>query len=182
MPNKKKSKSRGNAPPPQPKTVDCSACHQPIIIPRSCRHGKKLINCQGTDCSTAHITAHKDVCPANTLHMTSAHSYRNRIFQPETEFFLDSNRAQKAIMLNDWIPKTIRVIEKNRGKEMKYLNGMPKAEFLQNIRGVSIKGKEIIVVELDAIQAGVLSFEASIYDDEESVTEGEDRLTPPEDD
>ncbi|KAK4939034.1 hypothetical protein LTR10_020608 [Elasticomyces elasticus] len=161
MPNKKKSKSRGNAPPPPPKTVDCSACHQPIIIPRSCRHGKKLINCQGTDCSTAHITAHKD---------------------PETEFFLDSNRAQKAIMLNDWIPKTIRVIEKNRGKEMKYLNGMPKAEFLQNIRGVSIKGKEIIVVELDAIQAGVLSFEASIYDDEESVTEGEDRLTPPEDD
>ncbi|KAI1622046.1 hypothetical protein EDD37DRAFT_503685 [Exophiala viscosa] len=180
MPNKKKSKSRRNDPPPPPKTVDCEVCQQPIIIPKTCRHGKKLINCQGTGCSTAHIGAHENVCPGGLGQMIVRQGLFPMTFQQVRE--LDYDRAQRDLMLAMCIRKAIKSIERDRGKEMKYLNGMPKAEFLEHLPGLLLADKDKIMKYLDAIQVGVLSVETSgFYDDEESDTEEEKCLTPTED-
>ncbi|EXJ74662.1 uncharacterized protein A1O5_01355 [Cladophialophora psammophila CBS 110553] len=45
-----------------PKTVPCPRCGEGIIVPKACKHGKKLINCQGTGCTTAHIDEHNANC------------------------------------------------------------------------------------------------------------------------
>ncbi|KIX94164.1 uncharacterized protein Z520_10190 [Fonsecaea multimorphosa CBS 102226] len=70
MPPNKKKKNRRNKVATQnqtqsihhPKTVSCPRCNEEIVVPKTCKHGKKLINCQGTGCTTAHLDEHNADC------------------------------------------------------------------------------------------------------------------------
>lgn len=84
-------------------------------------------------------------------------------------------------MLTWAIGKAIHNIEEHRTKEMKYLDGIPKAEFLQRLPTMTTVNKEQIMMKLDGIQTGTTTVEAAMYDDDEdSDTDGEDCATPPE--
>ncbi|KIW87589.1 uncharacterized protein Z519_11914 [Cladophialophora bantiana CBS 173.52] len=67
-PNKKRNRRNKAATQGQtqsaqvPKTIPCHRCGEEIIVPKACKHGKKLINCQGTGCTTAHIDEHNANC------------------------------------------------------------------------------------------------------------------------
>jgi hypothetical protein len=51
-----------------PETTPCKKCGQDIIIPRTCRHGKKRLNCHGTGCISAHMDEHNvNNCPERTI-------------------------------------------------------------------------------------------------------------------
>ena len=50
--------------PRAPFTIPCQHCGEDIIVPKACKHGKKLINCQGTGCTTAHLEEHNATCAA----------------------------------------------------------------------------------------------------------------------
>ncbi|OAL26898.1 hypothetical protein AYO20_09931 [Fonsecaea nubica] len=69
MPRNRKKNHRSKAAPQDqaetarpPKTVACPRCNKAIIVPKACKHGKKLINCQGTGCGTAHLVEHDASC------------------------------------------------------------------------------------------------------------------------
>jgi len=66
--NNKLKKSQDPRPPI---TTPCPRCNEAIIVPKTCKHGKKLINCQGTGCGTAHIEEHKAKCSAATATTTT---------------------------------------------------------------------------------------------------------------
>jgi hypothetical protein len=61
--NNKAKKNEEDNPRPKP-TVPCQNCGEPITVPQTCKHGKKLINCQGTGCTRAHIQEHSVNCKA----------------------------------------------------------------------------------------------------------------------
>ncbi|EXJ60632.1 hypothetical protein A1O7_04785 [Cladophialophora yegresii CBS 114405] len=64
--NNKAKKSQEENPRP-PTTITCPKCDEAIIVPRTCKHGKKLINCQGTGCTTTHIEEHNAHCIPITI-------------------------------------------------------------------------------------------------------------------
>ncbi|ETI24519.1 hypothetical protein G647_03888 [Cladophialophora carrionii CBS 160.54] len=64
--NNKAKKNQEENPRP-PTTIPCLKCGEAITVPRACKHGKKLINCQGTGCTTAHIEEHNAHCIPATI-------------------------------------------------------------------------------------------------------------------
>jgi hypothetical protein len=62
-----KAKKNQEEIPRAPTTIPCPKCGEAITVPRTCKHGKKLINCQGTGCTTAHIEEHNAHCVPVTI-------------------------------------------------------------------------------------------------------------------
>ncbi|KIX09711.1 uncharacterized protein Z518_00792 [Rhinocladiella mackenziei CBS 650.93] len=166
----KKSKRRqtnATNPQPPPKTVNCTKCNEPITIPLRCRHGKKPINCRGTDCTTAHITEHNAQCPARATKPSISQSIADE---------------EELGVLSLLIKQEIENVEGMRGKKLRYLNGIPKAEFLGRIKAMGLEEARGLSTRLRDVAEGKLGLDVAMYDDEESDDEEDRCPTPPEED
>ncbi|EXJ91979.1 hypothetical protein A1O3_00529 [Capronia epimyces CBS 606.96] len=169
----KKKRSRHKCPSPLPlKTVDCSRCGAPIIIPKQCKHGKKLINCQGTDCCTAHVTDHNNQCHSQITNP------RVEDTSEETKTHDKEHKQRKLLSL--LVMQEIKNVERMRGKEMRYLNGVPKAEFLRNLKTMDLEQARVVAQKLKEVGEGIIDLDTAMYDDEDSGSDNDPCQTPPE--
>ncbi|EXJ93841.1 hypothetical protein A1O1_02234 [Capronia coronata CBS 617.96] len=164
----KKSRAKASKPPTQ-KTIDCPDCGEAIIVPKKCKHGKNLIKCQGTGCSTAHITEHNKQCQPEFP--------REWIKEATEQTNAAATERDIRILL---ILQEIKNVEKMRGRKMKYLNGLPKADFLESLRTMGLEQARLVAQKLKAVAEGTLDLDAAMYDDEESEPDSAACQTPPE--
>jgi hypothetical protein len=170
MPHKKKNQQTSKHPKPQ-KTVPCQACGEAIKIPDQCQHGKKLANCQGTNCITAHITDHKNVC---TLLVTR--------HQAEIQTSKQPSLQKEHAVLSELVKQELQNIEKIRGKDFQYLKGIPRAEALNRIEWMGLEELRGLAEQLKSVSDGKTTADEAMYDDEDSGDEDNMRCpTPPED-
>lgn len=169
MPHKKRKNQQTSKPKPQ-KTVACQACGEAIKVPDQCQHGKKLANCQGTNCITAHITDHNVVC---TIRVTR----RQAEIQPSKNPGLQKEHA----VLSELVKQELRNIEKIRGKGFQYLKGIPKGEALKRIEWMGREELRELAEQLKSVSDGRTTAEEAMYDDEDSDNDDNVRCsTPPE--
>ena len=139
--NNKAKKIQEDGPRPLP-TVPCEACGDPITIPRTCRHGKKLINCQGTGCTTAHFDEHNAHCngslaivrPSAPLGLSKA-EVAAELDDPELRQQLGLNRTEASVIQSQEIRERL----KRRG------------ETLANIAPVRLAAMGLLTHELNAV-------------------------------
>lgn len=170
MPQKKKKNQQASKQSKPQKTVACHACGEAINVPDQCQHGKKLANCQGTNCITAHITDHNNVC---TLRVTRR--------QPEIQSGKQPNLQKEHAVLAALVKQELQNIEKIRGKDFQYLKGIPRAEALDRIEWMSLEELRELAEQLKSVSDGKKTADEAMYDDEDSGDDDNVRCpTPPE--
>ena len=153
--NNKTKKQQEGTPRPLP-TIPCQRCSEDIIVPKTCRHGKKLINCQGTGCTTAHIAEHDAHCPAAvrpTLHFLAMH---------------------------DLTLQVNALVKLRHGKAPRYVGGTPWTEWFGALERGSPAYVHMWTEELRGVVEGRKALEDIGYDDAES-DDGDGCPTPDED-
>ncbi|KAL2423861.1 hypothetical protein ABEF95_008713 [Exophiala dermatitidis] len=168
---RKKKAQQKDTSTPAPKTVACPNCGDSIIVPKQCKHGKKLINCQGTDCSTAHIMDHNKQCQKQVIK-----SYGEKV-RKQTDVSTKVHEVMCLLLLEE-----LNNVEKMRGKEMRYFDGIPKAEFLRSINTMSLDQATRIGRRLKEVAQGILDPVRAMYDDDDSDSDEDPCKTPPEED
>jgi len=160
--------------------MNCPDCNKPITVPTRCQHGRKPVNCRGTDCQTAHVTTHKKVCVAQVA--KSARDAAVAQSKPvKAAALADSPSSQDQLAVHAALVKQeIRNVEKIRGKPMKYLKGMPKAEFLERINDMDVEELKEVAKKLEDVAKCKIGIEDAVYDDDESDADWDGAETPKE--
>lgn len=170
MPPKKRKNQHSSKPSKLLKTVACQTCGEAIQIPDHCRHGKKLTNCQVTNCITAHITDHKNVC----VHQVKSH-------RAEPEPVNQQTPQKEHAVLTQLVKQELRNIEQTRGKAFQYLKGIPRAEALDRIDCMGLEDLRELAEQLKSVGDGKTTADEAMYDDEDSGDDDNTRCpTPPE--
>lgn len=73
-------------------------------------------------------------------------------------------------------------VEKIRGKEMRYFDGIPKAEFLRSVNTMSLDQAIMVGRRLKEVAQGTLDPVRAMYDDDDSDSDEDPCKTPPEED
>ncbi|EHY54982.1 hypothetical protein HRR83_005760 [Exophiala dermatitidis] len=168
---RKKKAPQKDTSTPAPKTIACANCGDSIIVPKQCKHGKKLVNCQGTGCSTAHIMDHNKQCQYQG---TKVHG-KKACKQPDV---INKQREVSSLLLL----QELNNVEKIRGKEMRYFDGIPKAEFLRSVNTMSLDQAIMVGRRLKEVAQGTLDPVRAMYDDDDSDSDEDPCKTPPEED
>ncbi|KAJ9617311.1 hypothetical protein H2200_001032 [Cladophialophora chaetospira] len=180
MPPKKKArnnKARKNQEevPRPPTTVSCPKCSEDIIVPKTCKHGKKLLNCQGTGCTTAHLEEHNAHCTP-----PSAPTFREQL-QATRKLVGEANLAMTPERLHAMGALTVQlnaVIKSRGGKPVRYLDGVPFTEWFAKIERGPIANVNEWVAKLKDVVEQKKMVEDVGYDDEESDGDGDACATP----
>lgn len=177
--SKKKRRSNKEYTPPV-KTVDCQSCKQPITIPNKCEHGKKLINCRGSNCGTAHITEHNEACPVKRARSLAQAGRASAKAAATAAVETAKAAGAEMAILHELIEQELNNVEKVRGKKMKYLTGISRDEILKKIEQMDLHHSRLVARMLKDLAEERMTVEQAKYDDEDSDTEVEGCLTPPE--
>ncbi|OAP61495.1 hypothetical protein AYL99_03698 [Fonsecaea erecta] len=202
-PNKKKNRRNRVATQnqdqslPPPKTVPCPRCHEEIIVPKTCKHGKKLINCQGTGCTTAHIDEHNEHCqpvapsrpatsgPANTPPEFSGPTLITGPWvtgppNAQLSAALRTFNSMHTVALGELSFQLTNLMTR-RGKYAKYVDGMPVTEWFHKVEDGSVQLVNQWTEKLRKVNNGEQTVEEIGYDDDESEDLGDECATPSED-
>ncbi|KIW29456.1 uncharacterized protein PV07_05270 [Cladophialophora immunda] len=171
---------------PTPKTVSCPRCNEQIVIPKTCKHGKKLINCQGTGCTTAHFDEHNANCrlvpPSNPADTPSGMSGMPKPRSPSVQVSDLSKTFQSAhTAAMGTLSEQLTALKKRRGKDPRYVQGIPIGEWLRMLEGGRVQQVNQWTEKLKDLVQGKKTAEEIEYDDEDSDDEGDRCPTPSED-
>lgn len=122
---------------------------------------------------TAHLQEHKAQCPVQAMNRATIKTPTG-VSQAKT-----NHELQVLIIL---IAEEIAKIEQIRGKPLKYLEGVPKEEWIKDLKIGDVSRARDWARILKDVGDGKKTFEEVEYDDEESDLEGDVCPTPPEED
>jgi len=171
MSPKKKSQRAGKTRQEETsKRTHCPECGEEIVIPTVCKHGKKLSNCHGTECSLPPLTVHKKTCQGEALKMAVRAAIR-----AEQDANLERETFVRLAMAE------LQNAEKGRGKQVQYLHGIPRAELLNKINEISLKDLQEVARQIKCFAEGALTASEAMYDDDDTSEDDAGAPTPLED-
>jgi len=178
----KKRQTPANA-PRAPKTIDCTRCGEVIYVPNKCMHGRKLVNCRDTTCIIDHVTNHEQVCPVTIKERKErGEAAKDDAAARREQCYQRAHERQRAVLVV-LIEQELANIEKMRGMDLRYLNGVSKTEFLAGLQVIDIDQVRKIADVLKSVSEGTAGEEAQIEEvDEGGDSDDEGVLTPTSDD